>query len=580
MLTKYFKEIMDNYLESIGVGRFNRNHEMFKLINYTTTDFITEIVKKHDLTVRGSCGAGTWTRYPWIAIYNTEITTTIQRGVYIVYLFSQDMSRLYLTLNQGCTNLKKELGTRAAREHMITTRENIRKTIGNYGFSVDNDLRIGNLDYEIGSIFYKEYEKDSLPSEEEMLEDLHYMLGAYKDYYNLIFIGDNKQVNEIETQSLGETNMKDYIIQIERHIKSKGFIFSYEDLCNFYLSLKIKPFVILAGISGTGKSKLVKLFSEAVNATQSNDGYRIISVKPDWNDSTDLFGYKDINNDFVPGQLTKIIYVASRPRNVNKPYFICLDEMNLARVEYYLSEYLSIIESRDFDNNGYLKTDNIFPQGYLPENNPYSNLRIPDNLYIIGTVNMDDTTFSFSRKVLDRANTIEFSDVRLEDLDFYIEASMDTRQLELDNSYFKTRFISIKDAVESDKDFVVKINNEIIEINNILVMGNKHFGYRVRDEIIFYMLENRINKLLDEDLAFDYQIMQKILPTITGSERVIKDILIDLYNYCNPAGKIADEINYIKMGEQNLETALYFKSANKILMMLRGYEDGFVSYWQ
>ena len=217
---------------------------------------------------------------------------------------------------------------------------------------------------------------------------------------------------------------------------------------------------------------MVKLFGEAVNATSSNNRYNIISVKPDWNDSTDLFGYKDINNRFVPGQLTKIIYEASRPENIDMPYFISLDEMNLARVEYYLSEYLSIIESRYFDENGRLKTDDVFPNGYLSEDNLYSDLTIPENIYIIGTVNMDDTTFSFSRKVLDRANTIEFSDVRLEDLDFNVEDSIE--QLKLDNNYFKTRFISIKDAIDLDKDYVAKINGEIIEINNIMAMGNKH----------------------------------------------------------------------------------------------------------
>lgn len=578
MLTKYFKDILDNYLDSISVGRFNKNHEMFKLINYTTTDAVDEIAKKYKLLARGSSGAGGWTKYPWIAIYNDKITTTIQRGVYVVYLFSQDMSRVYLTLNQGCTNLKKEMGTKAARDNMVKTREYIRKTIKNNRFSTDNDLLIGNVDYEIGSIFYKEYLKDSFPSEEEFLEDLSDMIRIYIDYYNLIFMKDGKPSDDVKSINYGESNMKNNIIEIEKYIKSKGFIFSYEDLSNFYLSVKTKPFVILAGISGTGKSKLVKLFSEAINATSSNNRYNIISVKPDWNDSTELFGYKDINNKFVPGQLTKIINEASRTQNINKPYFICLDEMNLARVEYYLSEYLSIIESRYFDDNEILKTDNIFPNGYLPEVSTFSNLIIPENIYIIGTVNMDDTTFSFSRKVLDRANTIEFSDVRLEDLNFDIDEKID--QLDLDNSWFKTRFISIKDAITFDKQYVVKINNEIIEINNILAMGNRHFGYRVRDEIIFYMLENKENRLLDESVAFDYQIMQKILPVINGSDRVIKDILIDLYNYCNPDGQIIDEINYIKMVEENLETALYHKSANKILMMLRGYEDGFASYWQ
>lgn len=577
LLTDYFKEILDNYIESKTTGRFNKNHEMFKLINYTTTDALNEIVKEYGLIAKGSCGAGTWTNYPWIAVYNEEITTTIQRGIYIVYLFSEDMSRVYLTLNQGCTNLKKELGTKAARDSMVATREMIRNTLRNTKFNTDNDLHIGNIDYEIGSIYYKEYLRDSFPSEEEFIEDLKEMIRIYDDYYNLIYAKDKKTTNEqvgfTEDTEIWESNMKDNIKKIYRYIKSKGFIYSYEDLCNFYLSLKTKPFLILAGISGTGKSKLLRLFAEAIGAH-----YSLISVKPDWNDSTELFGYKNINNEFIPGQLTRIIQEASKTENLNKPYFVCLDEMNLARVEYYFSEYLSIIESRYFDDSKRLLTDKIFSEGYLPTDNPYKDLRIPENLYIIGTVNMDDTTFAFSRKVLDRVNTIEFSDVRLDILDF--DQKEDVENLKLDNSCFKTKYLTIKDAIEVDKEYVNKINKEIIEINNILAMGNKHFGYRVRDEIIFYMLENKKYDLLEEYVAFDYQIMQKILPTITGSDKVIKDILIDLYNYCNPSNQIADNIDYIRHAEEGLETALYMNSAKKILMMLRGYEDGFVSFWQ
>ncbi len=583
MITNHFKDILDNYLESKNTGRFNKNHDMFKLINYRTTDFLNEIVKEYGLSARGSCGAGTWTRYPWIAAYNEEITTTIQRGVYIVYLFSEDMSRVYLTLNQGCTNLKKELGTKAAKESMISTREMIRNTLNNTRFNTDNDLIIGSVDYEIGSIYYKEYLRDDFPNEEEFLEDLKDMIRIYNDYYNLIYLKDNGIIdNQIETmlnkQKSEDKNMKDNMNRIYKNIKSKGFIFTYEDLSNFYLSLKTKPFLILAGISGTGKSKLVKLFAEAVGATTSNNQYSIISVKPDWNDSTELFGYKNINDEFIPGQLTRVIQEASKPENLNKPYFVCLDEMNLARVEYYLSEYLSIIESRYFDDDNRLLTDRIFSKGYLSEDNPYANLRIPENLYIIGTVNMDDTTFAFSRKVLDRVNTIEFSDVRLDILDFDLEDNIE--DMNLDNSWFKTSYLSIKDAIRTDKEYVNKVNKDIIEINNIMAMGSKHFGYRVRDEIVFYMMENKIYGLLEDYIAFDYQIMQKILPTITGSDRVIKDILIDLYNYCNPRNHIIDGIDYIKHGEEGLETALYINSANKILMMLRGYEDGFVSFWQ
>lgn len=577
MITEHFNEILNNYQNSIKTGKFNKNHSMYKLIKYTTANAIDSIAKKHTLKTDGSPGKGNWTKYPWIGIFNEKISSTPQSGVYIVYLFSEDMNRVYLTLNQGYTLLKNEIGTNEAKITMIKNRKVIRNRVNNSRFNEDNNLKIGKPEYEIGTIFYKEYEKDIFPSEDDFLNDLEEMIRIYKDYYNLVFLKPGNTIKNIPNVNLGESDIKNIIIKIEEYIKSQGFIFSYEELSNFYLCLKTKPFILLAGISGTGKSKLVKLFSKAVGARPNNNRYNLISIKPDWNDSTELFGYKDINNKFITGQLTRIIDTASKLENIDKPFFICLDEMNLARVEYYLSEYLSIIETRYYDSN-HIKTDTLFPPGYLTKDHIFENLTIPENIYIIGTVNMDDTTFAFSRKVLDRANTIEFSEVRLDDLDYNLNNSI--KGLELDNSYFKSRFLSIKEAFSYDPEYVRKINNKIIEINNILAMGNRHYGYRVRDEIVLYMIENKINKLLDESIAFDFQIMQKILPTITGSDRVIKEILIDLYNYCNSEGEISDKVDYIREGENNLESALYQKSAKKILMMLKGYEDGFVSYWQ
>lgn len=407
-----------------------------------------------------------------------------------------------------------------------------------------------------------------------------------KKIYNEINLNKNKVANKFYIEKTRNLS-RDALECVNKFIKYRGFIYNNKDLNNFYLSLKTKPFVILAGISGTGKSKLVKLFANAIGATSENGQYNIISVKPDWNDSTELFGYKNINDEFIPGKLTEIIKLASSPENINNPYFICLDEMNLARVEYYLSEYLSIIESRDFEN-GQIVTGKLFSNGYLPKESEYYDLKVPENIYIIGTVNMDDTTFAFSRKVLDRANTIEFSDVDLDILDFEEE---ECDPIETDNNFLKTSFLNIKEALDYDKEFVKQINKKIIEINEILKKGNKNFGYRVRDEIVFYMLENKIAGLLDEDIAFDYQIMQKILPTISGSESYIKQILIELFKVClkdrkdlastadfNECEKII-ESDKAKKDEESKKIK-YKKSAEKILMMLRGYEDGFTSFWE
>lgn len=376
-------------------------------------------------------------------------------------------------------------------------------------------------------------------------------------------------------ETITDTDDEDYIEanelvdMINDYIKNQGYIYTKEQLSNLYLSLKTKPFVILAGISGTGKSKIVRLFANALGATTENNQFNLISVRPDWNDGCDLIGYKNLNDEFIEGQLTKTIIEASKPENKDKPYFICLDEMNLARVEYYLSDYLSVIESRQKVGEEII-TDKLVQD---------KDLHIPENIYLVGTVNMDDTTFTFSRKVLDRANTIEFSDVDLGNL-FGDSDNENTETLNINNNFLKTNYLKTIDIEEEYREYAKEINKKIIEINEILKKSKKQFAYRVRDEILFYMIENKKSELLDENLAFDYQIMQKILPAINGSERSIEKILVDLFNFI--CEKTVIEFADIEEAENYLqnEDVRYKNSAEKIIHMLKGYnDDGYVSYW-
>ncbi|MEG2194808.1 MAG: AAA family ATPase, partial [Terrisporobacter sp.] len=294
-------------------------------------------------------------------------------------------------------------------------------------------------------------------------------------------------------------NVEDVILNIKRYMNSKGFYYKEQEIKNFYLSLKSKPFVILAGISGTGKSKLVELFAEAIGAKEY---YSIIPVKPDWTDSTELLGYKDINSQFTLGVLSTIIVKAKE--NMDKPYFICIDEMNLARVEYYLGEYLSLVESRYRNKEGEIVTKEIFEKDYFSDTNICNELYFPQNLYIIGTVNMDDTTFGFSKKVLDRVNTIEFSDVDLSDLSFLeINVDEEISIQDCNNDFMKTNFLGLKEIWKSNlytenlKEYVKEINNKVVEIHGVLKVYSRHFAFRVRDEIIIYMVENKLYNLFD-----------------------------------------------------------------------------------
>lgn len=398
---------------------------------------------------------------------------------------------------------------------------------------------------------------------------------AYKEAVEFL---ENKYFNEggediVKEKKTTDKSQEDVINHILNYITAQGYEYDKELIANLYLSLKTKPFVILAGISGTGKSKIVRLFAEALGATRENNQFNMISVRPDWNDSTELIGYKNLESKFIKGKLTQIIEEASN--HLDKPYYVCLDEMNLARVEYYLSDYLSVIESRKKVED-FIVTDSLI---YDDEIKDKKSLTLPDNLYLIGTVNMDDTIFQFSRKVLDRANTIEFSDVNLENL-FENETQEVENITGVYNDFLKSTYLKTIHIENEHREYAKEINKKIIYINNILSKSQRQFAYRVRDEILFYMVENKKAELLNEDVAFDYQIMQKVLPAINGSENSIKEVLVNLFNFICEKDILND--SNIDEAEKYLQSnnVRYEKSAEKIIYMLKGYNyDGYASYW-
>lgn len=370
-----------------------------------------------------------------------------------------------------------------------------------------------------------------------------------------------------------EMTIKEKVAAIKSYIAARGFNYEGDLIENFYLSLKSKPFVILAGTSGTGKTRLVKLFAEAIGAQM-----KLVPVRPDWSDSSDLFGHTDLSNDFHPGAI--IDFIKQAEWNKDTPHFICLDEMNLARVEYYLSDILSIIETRDRKANGRIETDPLLDETYFKrteDQKKYGRVYLPENLYIIGTVNMDETTFPFSKKVLDRANTIEFSFVNLMSRP---TAGGTASAQKLDNSFLKTDYLYLSEC--DDEDLIDGVCFNLEELNQILLKANLHVGYRIRDEISFYMMNNKNADLLTEEAAFDHEIMQKILPRIQGSSAAIKDVLSELFikcagDYSGFAGAAAYEqmVSFL-----DSKPCKYPNSAKKIAFMMRRYEeDGFTSYW-
>ncbi|MCR8636827.1 MrcB family domain-containing protein [Paenibacillus radicis (ex Xue et al. 2023)] len=389
-----------------------------------------------------------------------------------------------------------------------------------------------------------------------------------------------------ETPLVDSLTVSERVATIKNFIASKGFMYPNHWIENFFLSLKAKPFVILAGVSGTGKTKLVKLFAEAVGATASNGQFTLIPVRPDWSDPSDLLGYKDLSGAFRPGKLTEVIVEASRVGNQHKPYFICLDEMNLARVEHYFSDLLSVLETQEWDNQRIVTTSLIHRDSLQNESDKqvYGNLHLPDNVYMIGTVNMDETTHPFSKKVLDRANTIEFNYIDLGQYPTGDGLTVNEGATVPPNSLLRSEYLQLVDVYRDYKQLTEETTELLVKINGILEQIHSHVGFRIRDAVCFYMIYNERFDLLSKEAAFDMQLLQKILPRIQGSHSSVKKALLQLMQVAQdrslPISEYMEDASKVYLSMETLASSKYPQSARKIAFMLRRLEeDGFTSYW-
>ena len=328
---------------------------------------------------------------------------------------------------------------------------------------------------------------------------------------------------------------------------------------------------------------------EPTATTEKAQHLLFLSVRPDWRDSKSLLGYYNpLTKSYEQTDFVKHLLNARQSYDAKdgQAWFVILDEMNLARVEYYFADLLSVLESGR-DEDGYTREPLRFQYGDLETGNPPPpEIKLPPNLYIVGTVNVDETTQSFSPKVLDRAFSIEFTEV---DFQAYKSAVVNPEMIEWDRDELLRQFTrdgrfaqidkeEIKQFVQTGEDWTYDLQ----ALNECLQPFNLHFGYRVYDEIMAFLM-NAIENGMDKMEAFDQAVLMKVLPKFHGSRGKLEKALHGVLAWCFDAAKAEQEAvkNAILAPEQSIIDAdwYYPATAHRVLRMLQSLNStGFASF--
>ena len=495
------------------------------------TNNIRQIASKSGFQTEFSVGIGRWSAVPWIRVFYSDISPSAQDGVYIVYLFDASGKSAFITLNQGTTDssIEKRNRTRKIIQEKVSSRQ-FSKNQGNLSFG-------DNKNYGAAAIFYKEYKSDNIPSEDEINNDLISLLEIYKECREKGLLTNQAHLDEMKTIQQ-QTNDSDNKEETMTNNSSGNFTITdfvkSEVHSRYIFSLLAKPFVILSGNSGTGKTRIALRFAKYLEK-QTDTGINntlLIPVGADWTDNTKILGYfnplaNEGKGEYVKSEILTFLELAKE--NPSIPFFLILDEMNLSHVERYFSDFLSAMESGE-PILLYKKPEDC--ECVVPEK-----ITLSENLFVTGTVNIDETTYMFSPKVLDRANVIEFKPEMKEVLDNLISAASSDEQKTAESGVAEgfmelANKIRNGDVPDELKNELEKIKPVLESIYKILEKSGFEFAYRTAKEIRLYAIASyetcedksqfNINSVIDQ------QIVQKILPKIHGNKKQIGSMLVEL----------------------------------------------------
>jgi 5-methylcytosine-specific restriction enzyme B len=525
-----------------------------------TNDLKTKHFRRefHNLKVEVSFGQGNPARIPWLALLRDG--QAVSNGIYPVFLYYKEHKLLVLAYGlsetQAATN-NWNLNSPTKTIHQLITGE-FNSIPARYGDSFVHSYYHLNTSATDFGLNPKTIDKD---------------LDAIVDIYKKLPLGSTS----------GSTLGIDYKIKKGQHplfqkifynncIES-GLNFSDKLILRFIASLCTKPFVILTGLAGSGKTKLAQAFSQWICTDDSQ--VCIVPVGADWTNREPLLGFPnalDPTKYSSPenGALQLLIKANANP---NKPYFLILDEMNLSHVERYFADFLSAMESHEPIP---LHTEDSIQD--IPKS-----ILLPKNLFIIGTVNIDETTYMFSPKVLDRANAIEFR-VTHDEMETYLDnpAKLNMDMLKARGADMAEDFVSKAKAESNGFTDSETLNAALLSFFRELKKVGAEFGYRTASEIKrFAEIIHTLEAGWTTEEIVDAAVMQKLLPKIHGSRRKIEPSLKALATLCLVQQEDAVKV-MSNLEEVDLTDPIRIKyplSLEKISRMYKAVvQDGFTSF--
>lgn len=586
-----FKDGQDLDRSTFGAGEGTHCFSELRALGFVIErkDFVTELLKKFvaqadaqddlgareypkefcDLKVKVSFGAGNFSRIPWISF--TGYNQTTSTGIYPVYLYYKSIGVLVLAYGVSETNEPPTpwIGSDTKEKVRSYLQRESNHTPARYGESFVHTAYQLPIDY----------------SEPKVTKHLDNLINEY----HLLMAANSPSTPDSEPEitmipPIEEPIMKPNLIARAFSDALANSHVSFGDrhdkiIASFVSSLMTKPLAILTGLSGSGKTQIAIRFGEWLGA----DRMLVASVRPDWTGAEALFGYEDALKPIVSGRsswsvpeaLQFLLTAAADPLH---PYLLVLDEMNLAHVERYFADVLSGMES----DQPCLPNLNLEEDGCwrIPDGAD-SKISLPKNIFIVGTVNVDETTYMFSPKVLDRANTFEFR-VSAEDLiDDYVKPTIcASGEQGLVRGFLE---IGRDSSWHIDNPYAEKLElaEQMRHVHRLLSQHGFEFGHRV-----FYESQRFAAIYSDSDgnttSILDLILMQKLLPRLHGSRRRLEEPLRNLAAFCfdntldhNPGASVStfepDEVD-----AATAKLPLSFDKLKRMLISLRANQ--FVSF--